>query len=99
MLAPICLFVFNRAEHTRQTVESLLRNKCASKHDLIVFSDAPRSPEDKASVQLVRSYLKTIKGFRTITIYYRDYNFGLAKSIIDGVTDTLKKYEIGRAHV
>lgn len=41
----------------------------------------------------MREYLQLIKGFKTIKIVHREYNMGLAKSIISGVTETLNKYD------
>lgn len=89
MRAPIVLFTYARIGHTIRTLESLIRNFGSSEHDLIVYSDAPRVPEDVSAVEEVRNYLKTIKGFRSVTIHYRQHNFGLAKSIIDGVSEVL----------
>ena len=91
--APISLFVYDRPNHVRKTVEALLLNPQVESHDLIVFSDAARSPEKQVAVDAVRDYLLTIRGFRSITIYRRPYNFGLSKSIIDGVTQVLSEYE------
>lgn len=93
MLAPICLFTYARPEHTRLTIEALLRNAGAEKHDLIVFSDAPRTLEKKNAVEEVRAYLSTINGFHSVTIHERPHNYGLAKSIIDGVTRVLAEHE------
>jgi hypothetical protein len=90
---PIVLFTYARPDHTRRTVESLLRNPEASKHDLIVFSDAPRTPDKQAAVEEVRIYLASISGFRSLTIHHRLQNFGLAKSIITGVTQVLIEHE------
>ena len=91
--APIALFVYNRPVHVRHTVEALLRNLGAESSDLIVFSDDARTPDILASVEVVRAYLRTIKGFRSITIHHRPCNFGLAKSVIDGVTRVLQEYD------
>lgn len=93
MTSPIVLFAYSRPDHARRTVESLLHNNLASESDLIIFSDAARTPEKQAAVDEVRTYLKTIIGFRTVTIHHRLHNFGLAKSIIEGVTAVLKQYE------
>jgi hypothetical protein len=90
--APIVLFVYARLSHTRLTVDALLKNPGAELSDLIIFSDAARTTEKQANVDEVRAYLKTITGFRSITIKHRPYNFGLAKSIIDGVTKAVNKY-------
>jgi hypothetical protein len=44
-------------------------------------------------VLTVRNYLKTLDGFNKITLNFSDVNKGLAKSIIEGVTQVLGKYE------
>lgn len=84
--APLALFVYNRPEHTRRTVEALLANTLAGETPLHVFSDAPRDAAASQAVAEVRAYVRTIAGFKSITIIERDTNFGLARSIIDGVT-------------
>jgi hypothetical protein len=93
MPAPITLFTYARPDHVRRTLEALLLNPQAASHDLIVFSDAARSSEKQDAVDEVRSYLTTITGFRTIKIYHRSNNFGLAKSIIEGVTQVLHEHD------
>jgi len=93
MLSPITLFTYARPDHTRRTVEALLQNHQAGSHDLIVFSDAARTPEKQSAVNEVRAYLATITGFRSVTIQHRPHNFGLAKSIIEGVTQVLSDHE------
>ena len=84
--APIALFVYNRPEHTRRTVDALRANRLASSTELHVFSDGPRAPQAAATVRRVRAYLQTIDGFASVKIHQRESNFGLAESIIDGVT-------------
>ena len=91
-LAPIVLFVYNRPWHTRQTIEALLKNDEASESDLIIFSDAPKESSVTPDVELVRAYLKSIKGFKSVRIVEREYNLGLAKSIISGVTEVVNEY-------
>jgi hypothetical protein len=91
-LAPIALFVYNRLDHTRQTVASLQKNTLATESDLFVFSDAAKSPEVEEKVKAVREFIKGISGFRSITIIERELNLGLAKSIIDGVTRLCNEY-------
>ena len=93
MTAPIALFVYARPGHARRTVEALLNNSEASSSDLIVFSDAARTPDKEESVRLVREYISGIKGFRSLTVHHRPQNFGLAKSIIEGVTQVLADRE------
>lgn len=84
--APVALFVYSRLDHTSQTATALKRNLLAPQTDLIIFSDAARNPEVEAEVRAVRDYIRTIDGFRSVTLVERERNFGLAASILDGVT-------------
>jgi putative methyltransferase (TIGR04325 family) len=84
--AAVALFVFNRPEHTLRTVESLKRNQGALATDLFVFSDSSRLDSQAGLVQQVRTYLRSIDGFRSVMIIERDRNWGLADSIMDGVS-------------
>ncbi|RLA45986.1 MAG: glycosyltransferase family 2 protein [Gammaproteobacteria bacterium] len=97
MSAPITLFTYSRLAHTRQTVEALKANAIASESDLIVFCDAAKSKKDELQVDCVRAYIRALDGFRSVKIHEREENYGLAKSIIDGVTQVCKEY--GRAIV
>jgi hypothetical protein len=74
-------------------VEALSRNLLADKSDLIIYSDGPRALHDAASVLKVREYIKSITGFKSVKIVESAMNKGLAKSIIDGVTEVLKESE------
>ena len=90
MYSPVVLFVYDRPDHVRATIASLVANKQAADTDLIVYSDAAASLENQGRVAIVRAYLKTISGFRTVTIHERSKNYGLAKSIIAGVSEVLE---------
>jgi hypothetical protein len=92
MLAPIVLFVYNRLIHARQTVEALQKNALAKESDLVIYSDAPKDSGAVGAVCEVRNYVKTIAGFRSISIVERDRNWGLANSVIDGVTTVINQY-------
>lgn len=88
-LAPICLFVYNRIEETRLTIEALQKNYLAPESELFIFSDGYKDEIDRQKVKEVRLYIRTIKGFKSITIYESRNNKGLAPSIIAGVTKVL----------
>ncbi len=90
--APVVLFVYNRPDHTRRTVEALKKNLLASQSDLYIFSDAPKKIKAAEAVREVREYLKSINGFRAVHIVERDKNWGLANSIIEGVTRLCNEY-------
>ena len=93
MSIPILLFVYNRLNHTKRTVESLLANQNISQHELIVFSDGPKTVVDSSSVNQVRDFIATIKGFKSATVHCSNTNKGLSRSIIDGVTQVLKRFD------
>ena len=90
--APIVLFVYNRLWHTQQTIEALKKNELASQSNLIIYSDYAKNKENRQKVDRVREYLNTINGFNKITIINRNTNWGLAKSIIDGVTAVVNEF-------
>ena len=91
--APIALFVYNRLDHTRRTIEALARNELANESSLVVFSDGPKSPEDSLKVDEVREYIRSASGFQTVNLVCRPINRGLADSIISGVTEILSAHE------
>lgn len=92
MYAPVVIFVYDRLEHVQQTVDALLANQHASETDVIFYSDAAKNLQGSSSVEEVRNYIRTVTGFRSVSVVLRDVNFGLARSIIEGVTEVLKQY-------
>ena len=92
-LAPIILFVYNRPEYTRQTIESLKKSQFASGSELFIYSDAAKTEKNKKLVAEVRDYIKTINGFRKVIIKESKENKGLALSITSGVSEILNKYD------
>lgn len=89
MLAPVVLFTYNRPEHTKKTLSSLLQNDLSSETEITIYSDAPKSDKDVRSVSEVRRYLHSVSGFKSINIVEQNENQGLAKSIINGVTHSV----------
>ena len=90
--APIALFTYCRADHTRAAVESLLRNQEAAESDLYIFSDGPKNGSKELAVKDNREYIHTIQGFNSIHIIEREKNWGLANSLIAGITEIVNKY-------
>lgn len=91
-LAPTVLFVYNRPWHTKQTVEALQKNDLAKESELFIYSDAPKNKNATEKVKEVREYIRSINGFKKITIIEREKNWGLANNIIDGVTSIVSRY-------
>jgi len=90
--APIALFVYKRLGHTHQVIEALKKNELSKNSELFIFSDGYKNDEDREKVKTVRQYIRTIYGFKNITIIERDNNFGLANSAIAGITEIIDKY-------
>ena len=91
--APILLFTYNRPAHTRRLVESLLQNPEAAGSLLYIYSDAPRDEAARPAVDEVRRYLRTLSGFGGIHLVERTENWGLARSVINGVTSLLQDFD------
>lgn len=90
--APIVIFCYNRPDHLRQTVEALAANEPASRSELIVYSDGPRKEADIPPIEAIRSYLATVSGFRSVRTVASAKNKGLARSVIEGVTEVVNTY-------
>lgn len=90
--APIALFTYCRPWHTQKTVEALLANHESSETDLYIFSDAPKNEKAIEGVLNTRKYIHTITGFKNVHIIEREKNWGLANSLIDGISKIVNEY-------
>jgi len=90
--SPIVLFVYDRPWHTKKTIEALQNNELASESELFIYADNAKNKKINNQVLKVRKYIKKIEGFKNVTIIEREKNWGLSKSIIDGVTKVINKY-------
>ena len=91
-ISPIILFVYGRPEHTKKTLSALSNNFLANQSDLIIYADASRNNDDMENVNLVRKIIKNVSGFKSVKIIERTENYGLAKNIIEGVSEVIEKY-------
>lgn len=94
-LAPIVLFVYNRPQHTLQTLEALKKNELAGQSILYIFADGPKdsiSEEQKEKITEVRLILRKEKWCGEVHIKEQTTNKGLANSIISGVTEIVNKH-------
>jgi GT2 family glycosyltransferase len=92
--APIALFVYNRPEHTRRTIKFLQQNLLADESRLYIFSDAAKDSSQQLLVDEVRAIIRLVDGFKSVELIERKTNFGLAESIIDGVSTLVSEYGI-----
>lgn len=91
-LAPIILFVYNRLEHTKKTIEALKKNHLAEESELFIYSDGPKRDDDIIKVKAVRNYIHQVEGFKQINIREREKNYGLAQSVVLGVNEVISQY-------
>jgi len=91
-LAPIVLFTYKRLKALQQTVGALAANSLAAESDLIIYSDGAKNLEDQRIIEEIRGYLKTITGFKSVSIHASHTNKGLATSIIKGVSEVMHQY-------
>lgn len=93
--APVAMFVYNRADHFKETYEALAKCEEAKYTDLIIFSDGAKNEKSAEGVESVRAFAREIKkqnNFKTVKVIESPQNKGLAKSIIEGVTEVINEY-------
>lgn len=94
-IAPVALFVYNRPEHTRRTLESLRRNPEAAATDLFIFADGVRphaTQTERGAVERVRKMIDEFDWPGQKIFTKNNENRGLAKSIVTGVSKTVEQY-------
>lgn len=92
MSCPVALFAFKRAFHLKQVVDSLLANPEAAVTEVFIFCDGACRHQDQTAVSRVREYARSVSGFKRVTVVERDVNFGLSRSITEGVTRLCNEY-------
>ncbi len=93
--APIVLFVYNRPEHTRRTLTALSNNELADQSELFIFADGAKeeaNAEQNEKIAKTRAVLTEQQWCKDVNIILSETNKGLARSIIDGVTQIIKQY-------
>jgi hypothetical protein len=70
----------------------LLKNSLASESHLFIYADGAKDESQQETVNEVRSYIRSIQGFKQVTLIERNENWGLARNIIDGVTTQVNRY-------
>lgn len=88
--APIAMFVYNRIDHPLQVIDSLLQNTESKYTDLYIFSDGPRYLNDITPISSLRKKLHKVRGFKSVTVFERKTNYGLAINLIDGISRVLE---------
>ena len=74
-------------------IESLKQCPEAIESDLVIFSDDAPDKYSRNSVDNVRDYIKSIVGFKSISIIIREKNFGVDNNIIEGIKYMSEYYD------
>jgi len=90
--SPVILFAFNRPSHTLKALLALAADDLALETNLYVYIDGPRNLEDKGLVDQVSLIVASISGFKRVEVIHRPINYGLAKNIIEGVSEVVSKH-------
>lgn len=80
IFAPIIIPTLCRYEHLKRCVESLSRNTHADKTDLFIALDYPAKESHWDGYKKIAAYVESIKGFKTVTVFKREENFGAVKN-------------------
>ncbi len=94
-LAPIVMFVYNRADHFQQTYKALSKCIGAAESELYIFSDGAKTEKDTSKVLEVRAALQDAvneRRFQNVHVVESEINRGLAASVIAGVTQVIEEY-------
>ena len=94
-LSPIILFIYNRPDHTRQTLEALSANTLAKESDLFIYADGAKenaSSEQLKKIRETRELARSNAWCKSVTVIESEKNKGLAASIISGVTEIVNRY-------
>lgn len=82
---PIAIFAYRRPDHVRRLLASLARNSESAESPTFIYCDGPRTPGDEEAVEATRKVVRA-HAPANAEIIERQQNFGLSRSIIDGVT-------------
>ena len=100
MQSPVAMFVYNRVDNTRKTLEALMLNKHAADTAVYVFSDGGKDERSWKQVNEVRSLLHQFEqeiaeshALKSLTIVERPKNIYLERNIIEGIGYVLERHE------
>ncbi len=94
-LAPVCIFVYNRPQHTEKMLKSLMSNILFEESKIVIFADGAKenaTKEELEKIKLVRKLFDVLKEKKNISLSFSDINLGLTKSIVSGITEIINEY-------
>lgn len=91
--APLMIMVYDRLDHFKNLINSLLNDPLACETDLYVISDAAFCDEHQDKINAVRDYAKTISGFKSFTLIEDSKNKGAFESYTFLLSLVFEKHE------
>lgn len=93
--APIVVFAYKRPALLAATLRALAANDLAGRSPLIVRCDGPKPgarPEELEAIAQVRDAARAAQGFARVEVIEAPVNKGLARSVIEGVTEAVQAH-------
>lgn len=90
--APIALFAYKRPALVERLLRSLLANPEIQRSEVFAFCDGPKSPTEEAAVEQTRAAVRAA-GLPRLRMVERERNLGLARSVIEGVSQICEERE------
>jgi hypothetical protein len=81
MAAPVLISVYTRLKHLQGCIDSLKENELAIETDLFIVSDGPHTQQLEETIEKIRSYVRTVNGFKSVTLFAWEENCGGAESV------------------
>jgi hypothetical protein len=92
-VTPVAIFLFNRPNHTRNLLSSILKCNNHDSNTYFIFIDGPRDPSDYTNIAEVKDIVEELFSHLNVKVIVREQNLGLAHSIISATTELLKLNE------
>lgn len=89
--APVVLIAYNRLDHFKLTLASLIRNPEAKTTEINLFIDGPKNNDDLKIQELIINHAQGSKNnFATLNVVRRETNLGLRKNITQAINSVLE---------
>jgi hypothetical protein len=86
------VFTYNRPRHTQRLLDALARCDSLDRCRVVIYSDGPKLHEHERAVAATRQVIREWSGGHHVEIVERATNRGLARAIVDGVTELVANH-------
>ena len=91
--APVLICTLNRYVHFKRCVDSLAACTNARKTDLFISLDYPLKKTHWTGYEIIKAFLPTIKGFKSVKIVIREKNYGVYDNWTEMQNYILERYD------